>query len=72
MDRSRISPEERQRIAAQAAAERRAMIRAIVDKAPPFSLAQIATLGRIFEGASDRIRARAAQEAAKQEQEVAA
>jgi hypothetical protein len=65
MSRPKLSPEDRERIAAEKAAERKAAIRAIVDQAPPFSMQQIAVLSRIFEGAADRIRERAAQAGAE-------
>lgn len=74
MSRPRLSPEEKARIAEEKAAEHRAMIKKIVDEAPPFSMRQIAVLSRIFEGSAEWMRQRAAEKAAARaaEQEEAA
>ncbi|MFI7055084.1 hypothetical protein ACIBLB_23760 [Streptosporangium canum] len=65
MARRRISPEEKARIAEEKAVERRAMIKKLVDEAPPFSMQQLAILSRIFEGSAEWMRRRAAEKAAE-------
>lgn len=67
MGRPRLSPEEKTRIAEEKAAERRAMIKKLVDEAPPFSMQQIDTLSRIFAGSAEWMRQRAAEKAAESE-----
>ncbi|MEV8632684.1 hypothetical protein AB0395_13595 [Streptosporangium sp. NPDC051023] len=59
----KLTPEAAARLAEQKAAERKAIIRKIVDEAPPLSMWQISVLSRIFEGAAERMRQRAAEEA---------
>ncbi|MEO3856099.1 hypothetical protein [Acrocarpospora sp. B8E8] len=49
--------------AEEAAAERAAAIKRIVDRAPPLSAEQISALSRIFAGSAERIRAHAAEKA---------
>lgn len=61
----RLSPEDRERIAAEKEAERRRKIREIVDQAPPLSMQQFAIIDRVFTGFADWARQRAAEKAAE-------